>query len=199
VRMNIRRGLLLTALAVMFGSWGVLADTLLGNTPQRPLEPTAYSNGCGGDTGIGAVSDVVSWFFDTQSYVDSHLNPLAPTPKANFRPACDLHDAGYSGGVVFDRINGGVVDFRNWSRKQVDDKFLADLKTICTREIPVRDYALTEAGTKGVARNKCLNRGGPASFGALSYYDAVRRLGGSFFDADPATPGLQRVGSRPNN
>ena len=187
------------------GAYGTAnADTLPGNTPSNPVVATAYSNGCGGDTGVGAVSSLLNWFLDTARYADSWYNPLAPTYTANFRAACDVHDAGYAGGIVYDSINGGVVDFRTWTRKQVDDKFLADLRTLCVRQIPLVNYKWWQPGTRGVARAKCqgsgtFNLAGLYYKGAVDYYDGVRSFGGSFFDADPATPGVQATGTRANN
>jgi hypothetical protein len=180
------------------------ADTVPGNTPSNPVEATAYSNGCGGDTGIGAVTSLLNWFLDTARYKDSWYNPLAPTYTADFRAACDLHDAGYDGGIVFDRINGGVVDFRTWSRAAVDAKFLADLRTLCARQIPLVSYRWWQPGTTGVARAKCqgsgsFNLAGVYYKGAEDYYGAVRSLGDGFFDADPAVPGRQSSGPRANN
>lgn len=189
----------LTWIALLGLGMPVRADILAGNTPENPLEPAVYSNGCGGDTGVQLISDLVSWLFNTQAFQDSDDNLLAPIYRVNFQPACDLHDAGYAGGVVFDRINGGVVDYRNWGRKQVDDKFLADLQTLCRREVPLREYGPLEWGTKGVALQKCLGQGGALSFGAERYYNTVRQFGADFFDADPATPGKQKSGPRPND
>lgn len=180
------------------------ADTLPGNTPATPVSPTVYSNGCGGDTGIGVVTNLLNWFLDTARYKDSWYNPLAPTYTADFRAACDLHDSGYSGGVVYDTVNGGVVDYRGWSRAQVDAKFLADLRTLCTRQIPLVSYSWYQPGTKGVAREKCqgsgsFNLAGVYYKGAVDYYDAVRSLGSSYFDANPAVAGVQASGTRANN
>ncbi|ADV68309.1 hypothetical protein [Deinococcus maricopensis] len=191
------RRTLLTTLAL---SGLAHADLNPNNTPDTPFEATAYSNGCGGDTGIGAISSLVNYFADTQSYVDSWTNALAPTRGVNFRPACDLHDAGYAGGIVYDRINGGVIDFRSWSRLQVDEKFRNDLQTLCRQQVPTPSYKWYQPGTQGVAREKCLNRGfGLTSWGALSYFDIVRSVGAPFFDADPFTPGTQSSGPRANN
>jgi hypothetical protein len=55
--------------------------------------------------------------------------------KVNFRLACDLHDAGYLGAAVADPINGGYVDTFDWTREQVDAKFLADERKLCGEQI----------------------------------------------------------------
>ena len=55
--------------------------------------------------------------------------------KVNFRLACDLHDAAYLGAAVADPINGGYVDAFDWTREQVDAKFLADERKLCSEQI----------------------------------------------------------------
>src|SRR5205823_4337078 len=90
---------------------------------------------------------------------------------------CDLHDAGYAGAVVRDRLHGGrVVDFRGWTRKQVDEKFLADMQSLCKRYIPA---------SAPTALANCMSTGGNVSVGAKSRYNFVRCWGNRFFDADP--------------
>jgi hypothetical protein len=56
--------------------------------------------------------------------------------KVNFRLACDLHDAAYVGAAVADPINGGYVDSFDWTREQVDAKFVADERKLCGEQIP---------------------------------------------------------------
>lgn len=53
----------------------------------------------------------------------------------NLRVACDLHDAGYLGAAVADPLDGGYLDSFDWTRQQVDAKFLADRRTLCRRQI----------------------------------------------------------------
>jgi hypothetical protein len=108
----------------------------------------------------------------------------------NFVEACKLHDAGYAGAVVRDVINGGIVDFRRWTRKQVDDKFLEDMRILCTRQIPAKAK---------IALANCRGRGGKFSFGAESRYNFVRFWGDDFFDADLTQDGAQEEGDRLNN
>jgi hypothetical protein len=52
------------------------------------------------------------------------------------RPACDLHDAGYEGGIVFDPLYRGIVDTRAMSRADIDWRFFSDLVTLRNRKIP---------------------------------------------------------------
>jgi hypothetical protein len=101
----------------------------------------------------------------------------------NFRPACDMHDAGYSGGFVFDLINGGIVDTRGQSRATVDVRFYTDLLTLCNRQI---------GWNAPVARSLCYGI-------ASTYYAAVRAAGWALFDASPSVPGTQLIGTRINN
>lgn len=166
--------------AALAGSIGLLApsaqaDTLPFNTPSTPFPASAYGNGCS--------------FPGPNLVLDQHLIP-DPSPWAapwlfyvNFRPACDMHDAGYDGGIVFDPVNGPIVDTRFLSRAQIDDRFFFDLITLCNRQIP---------GHAPVARHTCYAIAG-------TYYGAVRAAGSAFFDASPAVPGRQSFGTRPNN
>jgi hypothetical protein len=151
------------------------ADTLPGN--NFTLFPAAaYANGCS--------VPGPNLLFDTSP-------PLVdPSPWAapwvffvNFRPACDMHDAGYDGGVVFDSINGGAVDTRTQSRLTIDNRFYNDLITLCNRQIGWNAPA---------ARAQCYGI-------ATTYYAAVRAAGWALFDASPSVPGRQLTGTRPNN
>ena len=151
------------------------ADTRPDNI-FAPLLPGAYGNGCS--------VPGPNLLFDTSP-------PLVdPSPWAwpyvfvvNFRPACDMHDAGYDGGFVFDLINGGLVDTRSQSRLTIDNRFYNDLITLCNRQIGANAF---------VARSLCYSI-------AATYYTAVRAAGWALFDASPAVPGLQSSGTRPNN
>jgi hypothetical protein len=150
------------------------ADTLPGNQ-FGPWLPSAYANGCS--------------FPGPNLLLDQHAIP-DPSPWAfpwlffvNFRPACDMHDAGYSGGWVFDTINGGIIDTRGLSRSTIDARFFYDLITLCNRQIP---------GHAPVARSTCYALAG-------TYYGAVRAAGYWFFDASPSVPGQQQFGTRLND
>ena len=155
-----------------------------------PVQISTVANGCGG-AGWDSVVAVQNYLGNTSKYANSNLNPLARTYTVNFKDACDLHDAGYAGAVVRDKINGGiVVDYRTWSRKRVDAKFLDDMRRLCTRQIPATAF---------IALRNCKASGGNASFGAESRFDLVRRIGARFFDADLSRPGTQRRGPRANN
>ncbi len=151
------------------------ADILPGNTPAVPFPAVSYSNGCS--------------FPGPNLLLDQQVFP-DPSPWAfpwaffvSLRPACDMHDAAYSGGIVFDPVNGGIVNTSGMSRATADSRFFADLTTLCNRQIP---------GYAPVARSTCYGIAG-------TYFTAVRLAGASFFDAAPTVPGVQRTGSRANN
>jgi uncharacterized protein (DUF2147 family) len=146
------------------------------------------SNGCGGE-GWSAFVEAQQYFGNTHTYQDSNVNPLAPSYPVDFIDACNLHDAGYGGYAVRDKINGGKIDFRTWSRPRVDRKFLKDMRTLCAREIPP---------TATTAMANCKATGGNASIGAEWLYGLVSKIGWRFFDTDLAEPGIQKIGTRYN-
>jgi hypothetical protein len=87
----------------------------------------------------------------------------------NFREACKLHDAGYSGAEVADAVNGGYVDFFGWTKDQIDAKFLDDMRKICARTIPA---------TAAIALHDCNWQGGYHTVsGAYTRYLIVRTPG----------------------
>lgn len=141
------------------------------------------SNQCGG-AGWDAVVAFENWVGNSSDFYD---NKLGESFTVDFRDACNIHDAGYGGATVRDilagkRGNRPIVNFRKWSRRDVDDKFQADMKKICLRDIPKR---------APLARYSCLTGTGR--------YEAVRLVGGSFYDADLRTPGIQATGHRVND
>jgi hypothetical protein len=159
-------------------------------TTPKPVPIESVSNGCGG-AGWDTVVRLQNYLGNTSRYADSNINPLARTYPVNFKDACDLHDAGYAGAIVRDKLNGGrIVDFRTWSRERVDEKFLKDMRYLCKRQLPAT--ALT-------ARKNCESTGGNASVGAKSRFNFVRCWGNRFFDAAPGRPGTQRTGPREND
>lgn len=137
--------------------------------PPSALVPIAsVSNGCG-----PGKASTEARTFDESTFIDSNLNPLARSYTVNFREACNLHDAGYSGAKVKDVLHGGVVvDFFTWTKEQVDEKFLRDMILICERTIPA-------SATTALAN--CKATGGNVSLGARSRYNVVSRGGGLFY------------------
>jgi hypothetical protein len=155
-----------------------------------PVPISSVSNGCGG-AGWDSLVAVQNYLGNVSVYRNSNVNPLAKAYRVNFREACNLHDAGYSGAIVKAKLQGGkIIDFRGWSRAAVDDKFLDDMRLLCRRAIPA---------TAKVALRNCKRRGGNASFGAESRFNFVRSWGHRFFDADLTQAGTQRTGARAND
>ncbi len=147
-------------------TWPALPDAL--------VSIASVSNGCGGGTASSAKR-----VGDTSTYLDSN-NPLGTRYTVNFREACNLHDAGYSGAKVHDAINGGTIDYFTWTQARVDGKFLADMRLLCERQIPA---------SATVAIADCKGHGGKTSFGALTRYDFVRTAGSLFWRGRPALRG----------
>ncbi len=154
---------------------GFQASITVKKLSQVPLK--SVSNGCG-------PASLSNNFTNLSTFADNAGNSFT----VNFRPACDLHDAGYAGAIIVDTLNTPrhVVNFRNWTRKEVDTKFLKDLQLICRRTISTR--------TPNLLR-KCLR----SPKGASGGYTIVRLDGNRHFDADPGRKGLQPSGPRANN
>ncbi len=157
--------------------WGTHTWTKENCTAADLLVPIeSVSNGCGG-AGWDAFVKFQNYLGNTSRFANSNLNPRADTYTVSFKDACDLHDAGYAGAVVRDKLHGNqIVDFRGLTRKQVDEKFLADMQLLCQKRIPA---------TARTALANCISTGGNASVGAKSRYNFVRCWGNRFFDAAP--------------
>jgi len=147
-------------------------------SPAWPAPPDALvslesvSNGCGGGE-AGAQGK----FGDTSTFLDSNINPAAASYTVNFREACKLHDAGYSGAKVRDPLHARVVvDFLTWTKDQVDQKFLEDMILICERTIPA---------SAATALANCKAIGGNITVGARSRYNFVQRAGRLFWRDRP--------------
>lgn len=146
--------------------WPVLPDPLV------TLE--SVSNGCGGG---GASTEPKE--FDTSTYYEG-----GQTFLVNFREACQIHDAGYSGAKVADPFHGGaVVDYFTWTRPAVDANFLEDMLLICDQQVP-------SWATRALA--ECKGTGATTSIGALSRYHFVDDAGWAFYKDRPQLRGLWR-------
>jgi len=162
--------------------------------PLSPVDPSTVSNGCGAK---GKWQGIENIFGDTM-IIPAATGKLRFT--INVRPACDLHDAGYAGIVVYDTItgNGATRDYRALSRSQVDSMFRDDIRTLC-------DKAITNPVLHAVALTRCKGLGvlwtlsGVPGHGAEDYYQLVRNKGGPHFDQDPTTSGIQHSGPRIND
>lgn len=156
-----------------------------------PVPIGSVSNGCGGDMGKFLLK-IMNAIGNTSTFHNSNreYNPTVRGFEVDFTEACNLHDAGYAGAIVRDKLRGGIKDFRGWSRLQVDKKFLADLRLLCERQIP---------RAKSIALANCRASGGNLSFGAETRYNVVRCFGYKLFDADLGRPGLQTTGPRKND
>ena len=144
------------------------------NPPFRPIaQPAAarpgavdialISNGCGGGAHLVGVQNSIG---DSSVYRNS-INPFGMRYKVLFRPACNLHDAGYSGAYVWDNISGRWVDFFHMTKAEVDTRFLQDMRKLCDEQIKDAPVALAD----------CRGRGGKTSFGAETRYNFVRDHG----------------------
>ena len=144
------------------------------------------SNGCGGK-GWDSIVAVENYLGNVHTYKDGKLGT---SYTVDFKPACDLHDAGYAGLLVEDGINGGArIDYRGMSRTAVDSKFLRDLRALChTAATPPIPPAATDA------MRQCEGSNLPRSIGAATLHGFVDDYGDLFFDADLTAPGLQEAG-----
>lgn len=154
-------------------------NTASNPVPGAQVSLASVSNGCGGGN-WAALVHFQNYLGDTSSFKNSNINPLATSYTVSFREACNLHDAGYSGAVVEDPINGGWVDYLAWTQKEVDEKFLADMRKLCAEQIPA---------SATVALANCESTGGHFSLGAESRYNFVRHEGHNFFIRRPDLDG----------
>lgn len=137
-----------------------------GPLPAGAVEIASVSNGCGGGK-YDVVVTAMNLVGNSSVYLNS-ANPLGHRYIVFFKAACDLHDAGYTGAKVWDSINGGWYDFFGLTKKQVDRKFLDDMRKLCEEQIPA---------SASVALADCKGRGGITSFGAESRFNFVRDHG----------------------
>jgi len=171
----------LAAVASGAGSAPRLASALVpqpqGTEPPGAVDIASISNGCGGGSSETLIA-AQNAFGDTSVYRDSF--PYLHRYKVDFREACNLHDAGYSGALVWDSINGRWYDYFGKTKEEVDQKFLADMRKLCDEQIPA---------DAPVARADCRATGGTTSNGAESRYNFVRDHGTGYRDR-PKLDGL---------
>lgn len=148
-----------------------------------PIE--RVSNGCGG-RGWDALEKVQQYFGNEHTFFDFGSG-LKYT--VNFKDACDLHDAGYGGHIVLNKLRGGTIDYRNWSRLEVDRRFRRDLRLLCHSQIPESAEGAMAKCVAGASVFK--NVSVAAQVGADTLYDIVSTFGDLFFDSDLVKPGHQ--------
>ena len=150
---------------------------------QVSLAGSSVINGCGADQRYDFVEQLQALLLNSQTY-----GPVA----TSFVEACNIHDAGYSGITVFDPVSRRLIDFRRWTRAEVDALFLKDMRTLCSRQIP---WAL--AAERQVCRNGLRLMAAIADLpstdqvGAFTYYTAVRQAARDAFDTNATVPGVQ--------
>lgn len=139
----------------------------------------SVSHGCAGETGIKFLKKIESGWVDKQI-----INGVS----FDFRDACNVLDAAYSGLTVKDSSLNKVTDFAHWARHNVDTFFQFDLQMICTQMILTSKASEIK---KGEMDTSCQSW-------ATRYYKAVRLVGFNFFDANPAKVGVQTSYVEPN-
>lgn len=143
------------------------------------------SNGCGGaQFGPGALA-VQNWLLDTQEYGGVPVD---------FRVACNLHDAGYGGLTVYDPFFRRVVDYRTWTRADVDAIFRLHLRRLCHKYLD--DHNVTDdqmwTCTEGLPLAQVsVTVAAGLSPGARAYFEGVREHALAAFDTDVTKPGTQ--------
>ncbi|MDO8307757.1 MAG: hypothetical protein Q7V58_05280 [Actinomycetota bacterium] len=145
----------------------------------RQLPATA--NGCGGAQWGEWAAMVQNWLLDSQEYHGW---------KVEFRTACNQHDAGYAGITVKDPFrNGGIIDFREWTRSEVDSKFKDDLAALCRKWL--KPAHLTAAQMDQCEEGPQLALVPGATPGAATYFEGVRAYARAAFDTNPTLQGVQ--------
>jgi hypothetical protein len=143
--------------------------------PDALVTLDSVSNGCGG--GDASTDPKLG---DTSTYYEG-----GQTIYVDFREACKIHDAGYSGAKVADPFQGGeVVDFFDSSQLSVDTRFLTYMRLICEEQVPA--WATQ-------AMQECKGTGATLSTGAQSRYNFVRRFGSKFYKDRPGLRGFWAV------
>lgn len=151
-------------------------------------------NGCGTD-GYGPTAEwLQNYFGDVREYGHGQ-----DRTQVILRNACNIHDAAYSGITIYDSIDKRYVDFRQWSRLEIDAKFRTDIRTLCHRALstPKRMAPHLRTCTRGVSLGTFIGlvpiKGLAAleDVGADTYFQMVREYGAVGFDSDATVPGTQ--------
>ncbi len=154
----------------------------------------ANVNGCG-TAGYGETLEwLQNYFGDVREY-----GYAEDRTAVRLRNACNIHDAAYNGITIYDALDKRYVDFRRWTRLQIDEKFRADIRGLCRRELstPKRMAPYLRTCQNGVGLTGFLamislkGLSAVEDAGANTYFDMVRAYGGVGFDADVTEPGIQ--------
>ena len=114
---------------------------------------------------------------DDSEFVDSDIPFRGTTawenvPRfyVNFRKACLMHDAGYSGAKTADAMSGyKTVDLFTKTKTEIDQRFLDDMQRLCDEQI---------SDKAKVARANCKSYGGfHSTSGAQSRWQVVDKGG----------------------
>jgi hypothetical protein len=145
------------------------------------------SNGCGGGE-ASTEPGLQNWIGDSATFGDGLLTD--PRYEVNFREACNLHDAAYSGAYVWDSIHGKFTDFRGMTQKEADDKLQSDMDRLCEKTIPAR-WETTRANCKAGIGHWLAVR----AIGGLGPYKRRIDLTGKWFNTNPGWPLCDTGGS----
>jgi len=146
-----------------------------------PIEvPIALvSKGCSGETGFKFLRKVETGWLDKQIISGLVLD---------FRDACNVLDAAYSGLTVKDPIMKKVVDFVLMDRSHVDLYFQFDMQMICMTTVSDLNVSDIKKSNAAASCDKWVTR----------YYKAIHLVGSNFFDANPAKAGVQMLYVEPD-
>lgn len=139
----------------------------------------SVSNGCAGETGVKFLKKIESGWVDKL---------LINGVLFDFRDACNVLDAAYSGLTVKDSTLNKVTDFTHWGRATIDTYFQFDLQMICMQMVSTSKATEIKKGEMTTSCNSWATR----------YFKAVRQAGFNFFDANPAKAGVQTLYVEPN-
>lgn len=156
------------------------------------------ANGCGGQQWGPTLGKLQSSVLNAQSF-GGH--------KVVFKPACDAHDAGYSGVTARDPVNDRVLNYRTLSREWIDNQLFWDMATLCQQQlkpgmVTANQYKLCNPG---VSLKRYLSGVGWGAVhldtyvppGAHVYYEAVRKYARKAYDTDSTIPEVQYDASVP--
>lgn len=134
---------------------------------QVPM--SRVSNGCGGSDWGAAALEWMNWFGNMRYYGPRDI-------PVHMKPACDKHDAAYGGATVAGIRTRKPIDYRRWTRDEIDTQFAQDLQHQCVRALKGPRHRAELKECKGEVE---------------TYLALVRKWGVSVYDTDVSTPGTQ--------